>query len=329
VATRASDVSSRQTPSLEEVRGWLQSLSTWGRWGPGDDLGTLNYIGPAERAGALHLATGAPPISCALPIRYERTPHGAADNAHTDRPHPSWSVPLRVVVQDGASAPEPATRYPAYDAFLIAPHGPLVTHLDAPIHTVYNGRAYNGLSASSATVEGRKPGSIESVADGIVGRGVLLDVPASTGRSWLDDGEAIFPEDLEAAEEYAGVFVSRGDLLFVRTGYRKRMPLGPTTRYASRPGLHAACLPWLAAREVAALGSDVAVDVVPHEYPELGLPIHLIGMWAIGLWLIDNCSLEGLADACRSRARWEFLAVVAPLVLASATGSPVNPLALL
>ena len=106
------------------------------------------------------------------------------------------------------------------------------------------------------------------------------------------------------------------------------MPAGPPTRYASRPGLHAACLPWLAEREVAVLGSDVAVDVVPHGDPELGLPIHTVGIWAIGLWLIDNCDLEDLADVCRSHPRWEFLTVVAPLVLASGTGSPVNPLAL-
>jgi kynurenine formamidase len=320
-------VTGRPTPSIDEVRGWLQSLSTWGRWGADDDLGTLNHIGSEERAAALRLPTGEPPISCALAIRYERPAHGPAGDAGS--PHPAWSVPTRFVVQDGAAAPDPGKRHPAYDAFLLAPHGPLVTHLDAPGHTVLDGRSYNGLPASTATAPGPKRGSIESVRQGIVGRGVLLDVPALTGRDWLDDGEAIFPEDLDAAETRAGVSVRRGDILFVRTGYRKRLPGGPQTRYASRPGLQAACLPWLAEREVAVLGADVAIDVVPHGYDDLGMPIHTVGMWALGLWLIDNCALDELSEACGRAGRREFLAVVAPLVLASGTGSPINPVALL
>jgi kynurenine formamidase len=310
------------------VRGWLESLSTWGRWGPHDDLGTLNYIGQEERAAALRLASGEAPISCALPIRYERPPHRVA-GGQPDGVHPAWSVPTRFVVQDGAAAPDPSRRHPAYDAFLLAPHGPLVTHLDAPGHTVYDGRSYNGLPPSTATTPAPKPGSIESVRQGIVGRGVLLDIPALAGRDWLEDGEAVFPDDLEAAERAAGVRIRRGDILLVRTGYRKRLPGGPETRYASRPGLQAACLPWLAEREVAVLGADVAIDVVPHGYDDLGLPIHTVGMWAVGLWLIDNCALEELGPACRRATRWEFLLVIAPLVLASGTGSPVNPLAFL
>ena len=320
-------VRDRPVPPLEQVRGWLTSLSTWGRWGPDDDLGTLHHIGPSEQAAAIALATGAATVSCALPIRYERPAHGAR-GANSGDPHAAWGVPTRFVVQDGAAAQSPAKRHPAYDAFLIAPHGPLVTHLDAPGHTVLDGHVYNGLPPTTETAAGPKPGSIEAVRNGIVGRGVLLDVPALTGREWLEDGEPVHPEDLEACEARAGLRVGRGDLLFVRTGYRKRLPQGPATRYAPRPGLQAACLPWLSEREIALIASDVAIDVYPHGYEELGLPIHTVGMWAMGLWLIDNCGLEQLAAECRDRQRWSFLMVVAPLVLGSGTGSPVNPLAL-
>lgn len=320
-------MSGRATPSEAEVRGWLDSLSSWGRWGPDDDRGTLNHIGVAERAAALRLATGDTVISCALPITYDRPPHGTRDG-EPGRPHPGWLQPQRFVIADGDDAGATWRRFPTYDAFLIAPHGPAVTHLDAPGHTVLDGRSYNGLPPGTATTVAPKPGTLDSVRDGIVGRGVLLDVPASMGRTSLDDGEAIHPEDLEACEAWSGVHVGRGDLLFVRTGYRTRVPGVPKSRYASRPGLQAACLPWLAEREVAVLAADVAIDVVPNGYEELGLPIHTVGMWAMGLWLIDNCGLERLAAYSVAQRRWSFLAVLAPLALSSGTGSPISPLAL-
>jgi kynurenine formamidase len=157
----------------------------------------------------------------------------------------------------------------------------------------------------------------------------LLDIPADAGRPWLEDGEAILPEDLERSEARAGLRVGRGDILFVRTGYRRRLPDGPAVRHAPRPGLGAACLPWLQEREVAVLGSDVPIDVFPHGYDDLGLPIHAVGMWAMGLWLLDNCDLERLADHCARIGRAEFLVVLGPLALTAGSGSPINPIAVM
>lgn len=313
----------QSVPSADEVRGWLTGLSTWGRWGPEDDLGTLNYIGPAQRAAAARLVSGSAVVSCALPIIFGRDPHPSIGPALAGTPHPSWAQPQRFVIENGADSPRSQTRLAAYDAFLIAPHGPHVTHLDAPRHTVLDGRSYNDVPAGTT---GQR-GTVEAVRDGIAGRGVLLDVPQVRGLPWLEDGQAIFPDDLEACEAMAGTEVGRGDVLFVRTGYRKRLPEGPRTRHAARPGIHAACLPWLHEREVAVLASDVATDVIPHAYEEIGLPVHTIGMWAMGLWLVDNCDLERLANECSLLARWEFLAVLAPLALRDGTGSPINPLA--
>jgi kynurenine formamidase len=310
-------------PSLEVVRGWLSSLSNWGRWGGDDDLGTLNFIGASERAAALTLVTGEATVSCTAPITFGREPH-TSSGPSPGGPHGAWSRPQRFVIQDGTEAPNPSTRFSGYDAFLIAPHGPNVTHLDAPRHTVLNGCSYNGIPAGDPGPRG----TIEAVRAGIVSRGVLLDVAGVRGVPWLEDGEPIRPDDLERCEAGAQTRIRRGDVVFVRTGYRKRLPNGPAARYAHRPGLHASCLPWLYQREVAVIASDVATDVVPHDYGELGLPVHTVGMWAMGLWLLDNCSLESLAEHCRERRRSAFLALIAPLDLADGTGSPVNPIAL-
>jgi kynurenine formamidase len=203
-----------------------------------------------------------------------------------------------------------------------------ITHVDTPSHALYRGTMFNGVPASEVrTADGAIKGGMELIADGIVGRGVLLDVPGVQGRDWLDDGEAIYPEDLERCEQETGVKVGRGDILLVRTGYRRRKPLGPPRRQP-RPGLQAACLPWLHEREVSMIGTDVVADVEPHHYEGFGMPIHTVGIWAIGLWLIDNVQLDDLAVRCAELGTWEFLFVVAPLILTKGTGSPVNPIAL-
>jgi kynurenine formamidase len=79
---------------------------------------------------------------------------------------------------------------------------------------------------------------------------------------------------------------------------------------------------------VAAIAADVPQDVVPSGYPNIYLPVHSVGIVAMGLWLIDNCQVEDLAEACERHQRWEFQLTIAPLRLDGVTGSPVNPIAL-
>jgi kynurenine formamidase len=163
----------------------------------------------------------------------------------------------------------------------------------------------------------------------VVSRGVLLDVARTRGIRWMDAGEGVMPEDLEAAERAAGVRVEAGDILLVRTGYYARRLLEPMHPLkAGTPALHVACCPWLYERGVAMLGSDTHNDIHPPPYPAIGNAFHVVALVAMGLWLIDNANLEPLAEACAARRRWEFLLTVAPLRLRNVTGSPVNPIAL-
>jgi kynurenine formamidase len=318
----------RVEPSEGEVRSWLASLSNWGRWGSEDQRGTLNYVDEDRVRKAATLVRSGELVSCSLPITYGPS---EPDRAPDLRDPAEWSVPRHFVIQDGAgSTPGSSTRVSTYDGFQIAPHGEVVTHLDAPSHTLLNGTMYNGSSSGLVNREqGATAGSVELAGTGVASRGVLLDVPGSQGRKRLDEGEAIFPVDLEACENWSGVKVERGDILMVRTGHRESdRPGRPGPTPGPRPGLQAACLPWLHEREVAVIASDVPVDVRPHPYASLGLPIHTVGMWAMGLWLLDNCDLEALAAACVKKRRWEYLCVLSPLVLRYGTGSPINPIAI-
>jgi len=208
-------------------------------------------------------------------------------------------------------------------------HGYTITHVDTPAHYFWNGRMYNGRSCNLITSrEGAQVEAVDLLRDGIVTRGVLLDVAAQKGR-WLESGEGVLPEDLEAAEKAQGVRVEPGDVLLVRTGYyARRRAEGPRSPMKDgTPAVHVASLPWIRERSVAMLGTDTHNDVTPLPYPKIGNALHVVSLVAMGMWLIDNGNLEELAQACAKYRRWQFMLTVAPLVLERVTGSPVNPIA--
>ncbi len=309
----------------EQVLSWADSLSNWGRWGDDDMLGTLNLITPEKRAQAAALVHQGTTISCAWTITYANSPDAVSPPRHFMLGAGDTEVPDDQIGRTNSA-----------DAFLISPHGFTITHLDAPSHTFWRSTPgqprtmFNGVPANAVRVrEGATAGSIELAGDGIVSRGVLLDIARLKGVEWLEPGTEIFPEDLEAAEAAQGVRVESGDVLFIRTGYpRFRDEQGPQPLPPAHPGPHALCVPWVRERDVALLGCDVANEVRPIEFPRTGGPFHGIGMAAMGLWLLDNCNHEQLASECGRLGRWEFMVTIAPLKLEHGTASPVNPIAI-
>jgi kynurenine formamidase len=209
-------------------------------------------------------------------------------------------------------------------------HGVNVTHIDALSHVFWDRKMYNGGPAELVnSMFGATTLAVTAMKGGIATRGVLVDIPALRGVDWLDPGVGVFPEDLEAAEQRQGVTIDAGDVVLLRTGYgRRKREVGPVPTHDGQPGWHAASLPWLRERGVAMIGCDTANDVVPSGYAQVPLPIHLVGIVAMGLPLIDNCDLEELASTCEQHSRWEFLFSVAPLRLIGGTGSPINPFAM-
>jgi kynurenine formamidase len=312
-----------RVPSEPEVISYLKTQSNWGRWGAEDELGTINLITPAKRAAAARLVRDGVAVTGARPIVTDITPDT------------TFQV-MRFMVDSGegrdtASAERLRARRGAGEFIGMVFHGYTVTHIDTPAHFFWEGKLYNGRSCNLITSrEGATVEAVELLHDGVVSRGVLLDVARTRGVRWLEPGEGVMPEDLEAAERAAGVRVEAGDILVVRTGYyARRLAEGPAPPlHAGSPGPHAALLPWLKERGVAVLGSDTHNDVTPTPYPALGSPFHIGALVGLGLWLIDNMNLEDIATACADRGRWEFMLTLAPLRLRNVTGSPVNPIAL-
>jgi kynurenine formamidase len=301
-----------------EVLEMFESLSNWGRWGDDDRLGTLNLITPELTKAAAALVQYGRTVSLARTI----TPKYAPDN-----PHP----PLHFMIASGQSAPAKGHGASA-DWYGIACHGHSMTHVDSLGHVFWNGKMYNDRPASRVDqITGARDGSIEDAGDGVMTRGVLLDLPRVLGVPYLELGYRIRPEELESAEAMAGVQVRSGDAVLIRTGRdadrARRGPHLPDEHGSA--GLSASCLPWIRERGIALLGSDVAHDAMPSPYNQVAGPIHSVGIVSMGLWLLDNAYLDDLAVAAAEVSRWEFLFALGPLKLKRGTGSPVNPLAVI
>jgi kynurenine formamidase len=301
---------------------YFEKHSNWGRWGKDDERGTLNYITPEKRTQAASLVKDGTTVSCARTLGFER----AAD---------VYSQPIHFMQSTGerwVNAPHVHGQpQGAGDWVGFGIHGLTSTHLDALSHHFHNGKSYNGFPSDRVNNrEGCTVSNIETAKDATVSKGILLDLPRHWGIPYLERGEPIYPEDLEACEKSQGVRVESGDILLVRTGAtRRRKEEGPGDELAlGRGGLHPNTIPFLHEREVAVLCSDAANDVMVPGAP-IRLAIHHVGLVAMGLWLLDNGDFDDLAEACAQRNRWEFMFFIGALRLQNSTGSPVNPIAVL
>jgi kynurenine formamidase len=302
----ATQTSPSRNVSPEQYERWKKELSNWGRWGKDDEIGAINLITPAKRRQAAALVRDGVSISLA----------GDADTVKAvDNPAPYEHTMLGI----------------GSDQIAVAYHGIAHTHLDSLAHINDNGVFFNGYTPNREAVakEGHPKNSIHNLKNGVFTRGILIDIPRLKGLPYLEPGTPIYVEDLEAWEKQAGVKVSSGDALFVRTGvWARRKALGPWLRGraegARSAGLDPSVIPWLKQRDIALLGSDHPQYVSP---AQLTGAAHDFALLYLGVHLFDNCDLEALADAAAGRKRWEFLLTAAPLPIRGGTGSPLNPIA--
>ena len=299
-----------------DIERLMEELSNWGRWGADDQLGAANLITPAKRVEAIALATEGITVSLAHRLLTEEAPDVA-------RPFARRMLGL----PDPTS--EPVFRGGVSDNYNISYHGYSHSHIDSLCHILYKGLMWNGVSQETITEEGCSNASIANLQGGIVTRGVLIDIPRLKGLPYLEPGTPIYMEDLDAWEEMTGVTVRPGDALFIRTGrWARRADVGPWAVSEQAAGLHASAMPWIRARDVSFLGSDGVSDVIPSQVEEVGLPVHLLTIVAMGVDLFDNQDLEALAETAERLNRWEFMLVASPLVVEGGTGSPLNALAI-
>jgi kynurenine formamidase len=299
-----------------EFRTLFAKVSTWNKFGEASDRGALNYLTPERIVSAAELVMTGVTISLSRPV----------DNQpRADNPTPAdHHMTMLSDVDIGSGSLRFAKDYVGADY-----HNEGHSHVDAFCHVAYDGRLYGGAPADSVTNRGADVGAIDLLEDGLVGRGVLLDIPRSRGVDWIEPGEYVFREDLEAAERDQRVEVGPGDILLVRTGHARRLAeLGPWDTSTSKCGLHPDTAPFVRERRVAALGSDGNNDAAPSPVQGVSFPVHVLTLNAMGVHLLDYLQFEELAPYCEDEMRWEFLFVAAPLRVDRGTGSPLNPIAI-
>jgi kynurenine formamidase len=304
-----------------DPREYFKELSNWGRWGKDDVFGTLNLITPDVVAAAAALVRKGIAVSCSWNIQPWPT-------------HDSLQRHMHILPNEVIGGSEVSNNVTAAGEYIsMRTHGLWTTHVDALSHVFWDGKMYNGFPGSSVTAtDGVTKCDMAAIKNGIVSRGVLLDIAALLGVQALEGGYAVTPEQLEAAEKRQQVKVRTGDVVLLHTGHGRRVQEAGGFLPPSHPmpGWHPRCLPWLHKRGVAAVGCDAAHDPFPTGFAWSGhfLPFHDVGIVAMGLWLIDWWNLQDLVAKCHELGRFEFQIVIASLRLRGCSASPVNPIAI-
>jgi len=316
------------TPTAEQaIAAAAARYRNWGRWGPDDRLGTVNFIDEAKRRQAATLVRRGVSISL-------------SQSFDTDGPQKGWrrrTNPVHTMTDTGTDAAAGKQGFPhgiggADD--VIAMPLQCSTQWDGLGHIFDHGMAWNGRPAGDVvTSDGDLVTGIEHLASSIVSRGVLLDVGRVVGEDGeLPDGFAITEEHLQAtiAAQGSTSQVGRGDIVLVRTGRLTRARREVWHDYAggASPGLSFWTAGWLHSTEIAAIATDTwGFEVRPNEFPNAFQPLHQVAIPNIGLLIGEMWDLDALGEDCAGDGVYEFLLAAGPLKVTGAVGAPLNPLA--
>lgn len=313
--------------TADQVRAYGESLgvrANWGRWGHGDERGTLNLVTADNVRAATAAARTGRVVSLGQPLDVAAPPYypQGLDAAVRHEMVTAWGSNAGGDVQA------------ASDQLHVQCHGLDNTHMDALCHIGYGGIGWNGRPfRTMVDLEGASVSDILA-AGPVVTRGVLVDVPRLRGIDHLPGGEPVTAEDLRAAAPD----LRPGDALLIRTG-RARAVAGAANaaaaegrtaehKYGPIAGLHPGVMSIVGELDCGLLGTDGSGDTFP-AVDDNRLPIHVLCLVHLGLHLLHNLALEGLADALAERGGTDFMITAAPLPLPRGTGSPIAPVAVL
>ena len=298
--TAGQPPSDPRMPTPEEVASWYTDRRNWGRWGDDDQQGAINLITPEKSVAAAGLVRTGRKVSMSRVFEPEQ---------HFMRKSPRG---------DGSGS--------VVDYYGFIYHGQTITHIDALCHMWDDDGMWQGRDPDvEVTTRGAAFGSIDAWSDGIVTRGVLIDVPRHRGVSHVTPDRPVHGWEVEEIMRAEGVDVEPGDALLVYSGKDAFVAAGGTYGGGDRPGLSVTCAKFIRDHDVALLGWDM-MDARPDPYG-LTFPVHGV-LFNYGVALLDNALLEPIANACAEEERYEFMFMALPLNVARGTGSPANPIAM-
>jgi kynurenine formamidase len=302
-----------------EVAGRVRN---WGRWGPDDQIGTLNLIDAAARQRAAASVHSGRAFALGLPLSEAE---GIQMGFIEGRVNPTRSM----IQVNHPLSPDPDWICASEDVVTLALQ--CATHWDALAHASYDGHLYNGYPADSVTEAGADRCGIHQL-ETVIGRGILLDVARAKGLDLLEPGYAITPDDLTAACALGGLSPEPGDIVLVRTGQMAHLAADARDLVAytwPSPGLTIETAEWFHTHDTAAVATDTLVfEVYPCQYDDIYLPVHLLHLVEMGMTQGQNWVLDALAADCAADKQYSFLLDATPLPFTNGLGSPLNPVAL-
>ncbi len=318
-------MATKQVPSAGELL--KNDPKNWGKWGPEDEVGGLNYLTNDEVLRGIRAVKQGKTFTLQVQMGH---PKG-------DPVWPGRTGAQRMNVMDkgyflGGKGPVfPGKAEYADDMMIMYLQGS--TQYDALGHVWCEDTLYNGYDAKT-TIGGMGKASVLPLAErGIVGRGILVDMARYRGKAVLDPGETFTHEDVLAAADKQGAKIEKRDILVLRTGWigsfydRDRVEF---YKNFIEPGLTYSpeLVQWFADMEIPNLVTDTIANEVTAD-PESGvvLPLHNALMRNLGVTFTEIAQLDPLADDCTKDGQWTFLYAAAPLKVVGGTGAPVNPIA--
>jgi kynurenine formamidase len=301
----------------------FKDLSNWGRWGKDDQIGTLNYVTPADIIAAARLVKKGRVFGLGMPLGQSGPQRGLFGKR--------WN-PIHTMLATGTDAVAGRQGGLLYSDDAINMPIQSATHWDSLGHIFYHDQAYNGHKAIEVDANGLSALGIEHAKDRICGRGVLLDMARFKKVDFIADGVGISNEDLDACAKSQGIEIKKADFVLIRTGQMENcLKRGDWGGYAGgdAPGLKFESCYWLHEKQVAAVCTDTwGVEVRPNETKDVNQPWHWVVIPAMGLYMGEMFVLSELAADCAKDKAYEFFFNGAPLVIPGGTGSPVNPQAI-
>ncbi len=315
-----------QEPSLDRLL--KDSPKNWGKWGPDDEVGSLNYLTPEViLKGVASIKQGK---VFTLQVKMA--------NPEGDPVWPGRTGAVRTTVMDegqyvaGKGPVFAGGAHYADDFMTCFLQGS--TQYDALGHVWYDGQLWNGYDCNT-TNGGLSKASVLPLAEkGIVGRGILLDMARFRGKEVLDPAETFTHEDLMACAKAQGTEILPRDILVIRTGWIGKFYKVTREEFYSNfvePGLTHSdeLVRWFYEMEIPNLVTDtIANEVTVDPVSGVVLPLHNALMRNLGVTLTEIAWLDDLAADCAADGQWTFLYVAAPLKVVNATGAPVNPIAI-
>jgi len=297
-ATRARTAAqpAGQSDRIADYAAMYRDRRNWGRWGANDQVGAINLITAEKRASAAKLVRNGRTVS--LSRIFEPPQHF-----------------MQKTALDGGGG-----YVMDYLGFIY--HGSTVTHIDALCHIWDQDGMWQGRDPDiEITTGGASFADITHWSEGIITKGVLIDVPRHRGEPHVTSERPVHGSELEEIVQEQRVTVEPGDALLVYSGWESHSRSGDD----GGPGLHPSCAEFIRDHDVALLGWDL-MDAT-EESASLPWPVHGV-LFNFGVALLDNARLEPIAAACAEEGRYEFMFMLLPLNVARGTGSPANPVAM-